>query len=77
MFGTIEEELVLYFIDIANNMKMKNPSMLVVVETLCDPLELRNTFEKLDFGGFLFTKVNGYAGGILIIRKMEDICVTL
>jgi hypothetical protein len=43
------------------------PSMLVIMETRCDPNKLKRTFNLLGFDGFLASEAVGYAGGIVVV----------
>jgi hypothetical protein len=54
---------------------INKPSMLVIMETRCDPNKLRRTFELLGFDDFAATEVRGYAGGIVVVWKKDKITV--
>jgi hypothetical protein len=51
------------------------PGMLVILETRCNPDKLRKTFQLLGFDGFLAAQVIGYAGGIVVGWRKEDMTV--
>jgi hypothetical protein len=45
------------------------------METRCDPLKLRRTFELLGFDDMVSTEVRGFAGGIVVAWKRDNITV--
>lgn len=49
------------------------PDVLIIVETRVDPSKLKRTFLLLGYNGFCFAQVNGYAGGIIIAWKEENL----
>jgi hypothetical protein len=51
--------------------------MLIILETRCDPIKLRRSFELLGFDEVSATEVQGYAGGIVCAWKKEDIHVNV
>ncbi|WJX55720.1 hypothetical protein P8452_41455 [Trifolium repens] len=51
--------------------------MLVIVETRCDPMKLCRTFKLLGYDELLATENRGYAGGIAVAWKKDNINVTL
>ncbi|GAU43241.1 hypothetical protein TSUD_241320 [Trifolium subterraneum] len=53
------------------------PSMVVIMETRCDPNKLKRTFNLLGFDGFIATDSSGFAGGIITAWKEDCISVTL
>jgi hypothetical protein len=54
---------------------INKPAMLVIMETRCDPLKLRRTFELLGFDDMVSTEVRGFAGGIVVAWKRDNITV--
>ncbi|XP_058774266.1 uncharacterized protein LOC131648533 [Vicia villosa] len=50
-------------------MDMYHSSMLVILETRCDPKLLDKTFEKLDFDKNMFVENRGYSGSIVVEWK--------
>lgn len=54
-----------------------HPDVVVVMETIVDPLKLQRTFGLLGFDGFLSTDVQGYAGGIVVVWKTAQLHITL
>ncbi|MCH82272.1 hypothetical protein A2U01_0003073 [Trifolium medium] len=54
---------------------LNKPAMLVIMETRCDPNKLRKTFNLLGYDNFSATEVQGYAGGIIVAWKKDDISV--
>jgi hypothetical protein len=57
--------------------EVHRPVMLVIVETRCDPKKLCRTFKLLGYDELLATENRGYAGGIIVAWKKDNINVTL
>jgi hypothetical protein len=51
--------------------------MIVIMETRCEPEKLCRTFALLGFDGLCATDVNGFAGGIIVGWRKEDMKVQL
>jgi hypothetical protein len=51
--------------------------MVVIVETQCDPQKLCRTFKLLGYDDLLATENRGYAGGIVVAWKKDNISVIL
>lgn len=49
------------------------PSILVIMETRCDPLKVKQTLSKLGFDAIDYSGNVGFAGGIIIAWKSTDI----
>jgi hypothetical protein len=56
---------------------LHKPVMIVIMETRCEPEKLRRTFALLGFDGLCATDVNGFAGGIIVGWRKEDMKVQL
>jgi hypothetical protein len=53
------------------------PLILVIMETRCNPVKLKRTFNLLGYDGFLSTDNSGYAGGIVVAWKLDLFMVNL
>jgi hypothetical protein len=54
---------------------LNKPVMLVILELRCDPNKLRRSCKLLGYEEFIATEVEGYAGGILVAWKKDDLTV--
>jgi hypothetical protein len=52
-----------------------NPIMIVIMEIRCDPSKLRRSIQLLGYDEFTATEVQGYAGGIVVGWKKDNITV--
>jgi hypothetical protein len=51
------------------------PNLIVIMESRTSPSNLQRTFQLLGFDGYQFADTNGYAGGIIVAWKKEEISV--
>jgi exonuclease III len=56
-----------YYLDI------HKPEVIVIMETRVDPEKLRNTFMLLGFDNMHHSQCRGFAGGIVVAWKMNDV----
>lgn len=49
------------------------PDIAVIMETRVDPGRLRNTLRLLGFNGYCFSQVHGFAGGIVVAWREDNI----
>lgn len=51
--------------------------IFIIMETRCDPANLKRSFFLLGFDGFVFSQANGFAGGIVVGWKSADVQATV
>ncbi|XP_058760448.1 uncharacterized protein LOC131633779 [Vicia villosa] len=60
-----------------NFLKQINPSIVVIMETRMNPLNLANTFRSMGFDKLMGTDVQGFAGGIALAWKSDIVKVEI
>lgn len=61
------------FIVLVQYVDMYLPSILVIMDKICDPNKVNKNFQLLGFDGWNFTYVRGYAGGFVIAWREGDV----
>lgn len=56
---------------------MYRPSILVIMETICDPNRPKKTFKLLGFNGLHCINVRGYAGGVVVSWREYNVSMNL
>ncbi|KAI5393389.1 hypothetical protein KIW84_060496 [Lathyrus oleraceus] len=58
---------------VPKTLDLSNHSILVIMDNICDPNKVNKNFQLLDFDGWNFTYVTGYAGGFVIAWREGDV----